>query len=813
MKKEIINLNKWILSLFLIFPLLFSAQEGTKQISPDPTKLSGLDYNPTLLYGSYFNAPDDNEIHFTISDFNSERFYFGFSWTEYANTAGATTTLNYSTRNSFFYYRILDSGGNVMVGPTLMSRAATNAPGQILSYAEATNGPRIGTLNPAGYLPIQYTPTKNDTFTIEYWRGTSTTNSTMVNTESVSPFFDFTVASISPVTTPTSYTFKPGRVFATKWGLATTIPNASSQYATNINAVGSPGFYVYTDTNNVLKLEFPGFQPLRYLIGSNNYGVTDTNNFVSDRRSVNNGVNPPSLPGGFNVFLNAPDPNVFPYGVVQGGPPSFDASVVTPVNNCNTAPYYINFITQEYGDYRVIIKGTGYADRILYFYNLTPGNYSMQWDGNDGAGVAINPTTTLTFELTAFADRFNVPVFDVELNSGGTKVTTIAPVGMQVSNLFWDDSALTSFDTTSQDGNNTGAGTNNSTIGTASPAHTWNVGGEPNYYTFFGNARTINSWGYLYYQTFTATSNLLCADLTVTKAVNNSTPTIGSNVIFTINASNIVSGSTATSVAVTDVIPAGFTYVSSTPPSGTTVTGTPPNMTWNIGNLVNGTPRTLTITANVNADTHYTNIANISTVNYETNYNNNSAYVKVTPAAMPEFTATNICPTPDIDVTPPKGVQLNDLHFGSIPPGSTLVWFNNAAHTGSALTNTFITTSGSYYAFYYDSAGNCYSPASAKVNILIQDCKCRRSPTLGTPDGYTKVGISTQATKVDTWPENVANGHIALESTNKGFVITRTTTASITNPIKGMLIYDTTNNCFSLYNGTTWHCIAQTCNE
>lgn len=811
MKKKIFMLNKWIFGFLLIFPVLFSAQEGTKQVSSSATTLSGLYYSPTSNYGSYLNGPTDNNINFVISDFTTERFYFGFSWTNYGNTGAATQVLNYSTQNEFMYYRILDSNGVVVAGPTLLTRAAGSA-GQITSYAQAIAGPRIGTLNPSGYIPIQYIPTKNDTFVIQYWRGTSATSSVISNTTAVSPLFDFTVASPSPVTTPTSYTFKPGRVYATKWGLVTTSANTSAtpQYFTDITSVGSPTFYVYTDTNNVLKLELPSIQPLAYTIGVNSYGITDTNNFATDRKSVNSGASAPSLPGGFNVFLNPPDPVVFPYGVVKGGPPSFNTSIITPVSACNTAPYNINFITQEYGDYRVIIKGTGYTDRILYFYNLNPGSYSMEWDGRDGAGTLIVTSTILTFELTAFSDRFNVPIYDAEGNSGGTKVTTVAPAGMQVSNLFWDDSGLTPFDVTSQDGNATAAGINNSTVGVPSPAHTW-TGTGTNYYNYFGNARTINSWGYLYYQTFSGTSSLLCADLTLTKTVNNATPTIGNNVIFTITASNTVAGSTATSTSVSDVIPAGFTYVSSVPSVGT-VTGTSPNITWNIGNLVNGTPRTLAITATVKADTHYTNVATISTVNYETNYNNNSAYVKVTPAIMPEITVTNICPVPDIDV-PPKGIQLNDLHFGSVPPGSTLVWFNNAAHTGTAISNTFITSSGSFYGFYYDSVGNCYSPASAKINIIIQDCKCRKSPAPGTPDGYTKVGISTQATKTSTWPENVANGFIAMESTNKGFVITRTTTASIASPIKGMLIYDTLNNCFSLYNGTTWHCIAQTCNE
>ncbi len=807
MRKILLLSKQIIFGILFLFPLIFSAQEGTKQVSPTSTQLSGLFCTPSNLFGSYFNAPADNAIHFVIDDYTTERFYFGFSWTEYANAGAANTVLNYATRNSFMWYRILDSDGAVAVGPALLNRDATGTrPGQILTYAAAIAGPVIGTFNTGGYNPVTFTPTKNDTYTIEYWRGTSTTNSTMTTAAAVSPFFDFTVAKTLGAN---SYEFKPGRIFATKWGLVTTRINGSSQYLTDIDAHGSPSFHAYTDAGNVLKLEFPDFQPLGYTVGVNTYGVADTNNFPIDRRSVNNGLNAPSLPGGFNVFLSPPDPVLFPYNTLVDSPPSFDASIVTPVGACNAPPYNINFTTVEQGDYRIIIKGTGYTDRILFYYNLPPGNYSMEWDGRDGAGILISTSVILTFELTVLADRFNAPIFDIERNAGGTKVTTIAPVGMTVSNLFWDDSALTSFNPTDQNGNNTGAGTNNSTIGTPSPAHIWTVGTGTSYYTYFGNARTINTWGYLYYQTTTGSSSLSCSDLTVTKTVNNPTPDIGDNVVFTITASNTVAGSTATGVVVNDVLPAGYTFVSASPHSGTTWTA--PN--WNVGTLTNGSNKTLTITATVEPNTRYTNVATISTVNFETNYNNNAAYASVTPNAMPEITLTNICPDPDIDVTPPKGVELSGLHFGIVPSGASLVWFDNDAHTGSALSNTFVTVSGSYYAFYYDSLNNCYSPASAKVNVLIQDCKCRRSPAAGIPDGYTKVGISTQATKTGNWPENVANGFIAMESTNKGFVITRTTSASIASPVMGMLIYDTGDNCFKLYNGTTWHCIAQTCNE
>lgn len=807
--KNIFFTYKWIFGFLLIFSNLFNAQEGTKQVSPTATNLSGLLYHPANGYGSYIGASEDNNIKFVISDFNSERFYFGFSWTTYAAAAGDTTVLNYLTQTQPFFYRILDSNGLVVAGPTLLSQSAGSA-GQITSYEQAIAGPRVGSFNPAGYLPIQFVPTKNDTYVIQYWRGTSVSNSAISNSATivVSPLFDFTVAS----TTGNSTSFKPGRVFATKWGLVTTTRNTSGQYSTGIASVGSPSFFVYTDTNNVLKLEFPNFQPLGYNIGVNNYGVADTNNFAVDRRSVNNGASAPILPGGFHVFLNEPDPLVFSYGSVEGPPPSFAASIITPVGACNTAPYNINFKTEEYGDYRIIIKGSGNADRILYFYNLNAGNYSMEWDGKDGAGLLFPTANILTFELTAFADRFNVPIFDVERNAGGLKVKTIAPAGMQVSNLFWDDSFLTAFNPTDQNGNATvpEATANNSTIGTISPAHIWTDGTGANYYTYFGNARTINTWGYLYFQTITGTSSLLCADLSITKTVDVQNPAIGSEVIFTLTASNNVAGSTATSVVVNDLLPSGFTYVSSTPPSGTNFTY--PN--WNIGNLVTGTNRTIGIRAKVEASTNYTNVATIKTVNFETNYNNNTAYVKVTPpVATTEITVTNICPTSDIDIPSPNGLQLNNIHYGIVPAGSSLVWFNNATHTGSPLSDTFVRTSGSYYAFYYDSVANCYSPASTKVNVLIQNCKCRKSPTGGQPESFTKVGISTQASKTANWPENISNGFIAMESTNKGFVITRTTTASIANPIKGMLIYDTASNCFSLFNGTSWHCIAQTCND
>ena len=53
-----------------------------------------------------------------------------------------------------------------------------------------------------------------------------------------------------------------------------------------------------------------------------------------------------------------------------------------------------------------------------------------------------------------------------------------------------------------------------------------------------------------------------------------------------------------------------------------------------------------------------------------------------------------------------------------------------------------------------------------------------------------------------------------LDSKEKGLVLPRTTSGSITQGLKeGMIIYDTIDNCIKLYDGIKWVCIQRDCNE
>ncbi|MBQ0148020.1 MAG: hypothetical protein KBS93_06155, partial [Flavobacteriaceae bacterium] len=78
----------------------------------------------------------------------------------------------------------------------------------------------------------------------------------------------------------------------------------------------------------------------------------------------------------------------------------------------------------------------------------------------------------------------------------------------------------------------------------------------------------------------------------------------------------------------------------------------------------------------------------------------------------------------------------------------------------------------------------------------------------------TQTGISTLQNPRTTWPKDIPNGFIALDSKNKGMVISRVeNTTGILQPVEGMLVYDTSANCVKMYNGNAWNCINQSCND
>ncbi|WP_312388795.1 hypothetical protein [Chryseobacterium sp.] len=108
--------------------------------------------------------------------------------------------------------------------------------------------------------------------------------------------------------------------------------------------------------------------------------------------------------------------------------------------------------------------------------------------------------------------------------------------------------------------------------------------------------------------------------------------------------------------------------------------------------------------------------------------------------------------------------------------------------------------------------GDTYYPRTNDYFILR--CVCYDDANTATAGTITKVGISNLqkiTPNNGAWPANRKSGHLALESNNKGFVISRLSTTQITalvSPQEGMMVYDTTVKCLKIYDGTAWSCFS-----
>ena len=222
---------------------------------------------------------------------------------------------------------------------------------------------------------------------------------------------------------------------------------------------------------------------------------------------------------------------------------------------------------------------------------------------------------------------------------------------------------------------------------------------------------------------------VLCSDVSVSKTVNNSSPVIGSNVIFTITATNN-GPSSVTGVSVNDILPSGYTYVSSSVPAGTTYNNV--SGLWSIGNLNNGQSVSLLITATVNPTGSLTNTANITSSNQPdlNTSNNTSSVTPVRCASQPilsavtqptcstatgSFTITNYDASYTYDVSPSTGVSLS---------GDTV----------SAPSGTYTVTA---------TLGVCTSIASSSVVIFNQICAVddAAGPIVGTTGGDAGINV------------------------------------------------------------------------
>ncbi|MFD2034655.1 hypothetical protein ACFSKL_07645 [Belliella marina] len=163
-----------------------------------------------------------------------------------------------------------------------------------------------------------------------------------------------------------------------------------------------------------------------------------------------------------------------------------------------------------------------------------------------------------------------------------------------------------------------------------------------------------------------------------------------------------------------------------------------------------------------------------------------------------------IAPNGDVSMYGSK-TSGGELHLLELSNGNSF----NAITWNDGAPNTIIATQSVVGVTYI------YGRGSGLNIVPCPDTFCTQPGADGTPAEFTRVGVSDRIGMPANWPANIPNGFIAIESENKGFVITRLTTVQIDalDAVEGMLVYDTDEECIKLYNGTDWNCIVRSCND
>ena len=138
-----------------------------------------------------------------------------------------------------------------------------------------------------------------------------------------------------------------------------------------------------------------------------------------------------------------------------------------------------------------------------------------------------------------------------------------------------------------------------------------------------------------------------------------------------------------------------------------------------------------------------------------------------TPPPLSSSTITNVCPI--------STVNLNALHIGTIPVGTSLVWStdddpsnglsmsgnmedgNSDGHVDDPLT---VEVAGIYYAYYYYAVNDCYSPVSIGVDFtlkatpsitgVLSTCIGSKTQLTGSPTGGTWISGTPAVATVNT---------------------------------------------------------------
>jgi hypothetical protein len=155
----------------------------------------------------------------------------------------------------------------------------------------------------------------------------------------------------------------------------------------------------------------------------------------------------------------------------------------------------------------------------------------------------------------------------------------------------------------------------------------------------------------------------------------------------------------------------------------------------------------------------------------------------------------------------PANTTINDTYLSP--------QYTNGSTRNMQLNLSGLTVGETYY-FIVDGTGGAISPFYVEITGASPNCfNCDFDGVVAnsdTADTETKIGMGSHVPMTSGFPTNRPSGYLAFDSSTKGMVIPRVSTANRPAGAAGLMIYNTDLNCVQFHNGTIWKCIEPDCN-
>lgn len=444
-------------------------------------------------------------------------------------------------------------------------------------------------------------------------------------------------------------TNRTGRVYANYLALFTRAngaPVTSTYYAVTLD-----GFVYETNTR--------GFDPNGYLVYGNESGFLNTDGTPLYRSVMANagGANMSTLVGGvsmeraqFPIFFNVPDNTALDGTNALGITTTPVAPIASNFTFTGTVAANTSLIgtggtfgltSNVDGRYELVVSRDGVdfdptnpLNRVLRGPAITGVN-NVNWNGLDNSGNPFPVGIGYSVRASVRAGEYHFPMLDAENSiNGGPQFRVINPptacpaITGGCSGAFYDDrgyfTAAGTLVGTAENGPlcavqpglspaplssdpflgyNTLTNPNQRAFGAATGGNT-NVQCTGN----FGDMKGLDMWTYYPSNTAFVDLNIVdqVADLELQKSLSPAVVSIGDTITYTITLVNR-GPDTATTVSVTDPLPAGLVFVGATPSVGNFAAGL-----WDGFDLANGATATLQIQAQVPAAGTFVNTAQVA---------------------------------------------------------------------------------------------------------------------------------------------------------------------------------------------------------